>query len=79
MPGLDYKNIWTAADVSSAPTLVTDRHNGDVNLDSFADAADITALKKQLLGVENTYSANVNRADNVVDICDLVQLNEYLG
>ena len=79
MKALDYDNIWTATDDSSAPTLKTDRHNGDVNLDGSANATDITALKKQLLGVENTYSANVNRADNVVDICDLVQLNEYLG
>ena len=79
MPGLDDKNIWTETDDSSAPTLVTDRHNGDVNLDGSANAVDITALKKQLLGVENTYSANVNRDDNVVDICDLVQLNEYLN
>ena len=77
MKALDYTNIWTAADDSSAPTLVTKRHNGDVNLDGSANAADITALKKQLLGVANTYSANVNR-DNVVDICDLVQLKIYL-
>ena len=45
MKALDYTNIWTAETDDAAPTLVTDRHNGDVNLDSFADAADITALK----------------------------------
>ena len=78
MPALDYVNIWNEETDGAAPTLVTKRHNGDVNLNGFANADDITALKKQLLGVENTYSANVNRADNVVDICDLVKLKIYL-
>ena len=73
MSAFDYGKIWIVKD--EIPTLVTDEHNGDVNLDGVADKDDSNSIKKQLLGMEDTFSADVNR-NGIVDICDLVALNQ---